>query len=49
MTGDDHDRAIGKGLQKASACYPRSLCIDAKAAVELRLCALKRRVHDIAA
>src|SRR5262249_30589527 len=49
MAGDDHDGAIGEGLQKAPACCARSLRIDAKAAVELRLGALKRRMHDIAA
>jgi hypothetical protein len=49
MSGDDHDRTIREGLQKALACCPRSLRIDAKAAVELRLGALKSRMHDIAA
>src|SRR5262245_17769383 len=48
MARDDHNGAIGEGLQKALACCPRGSCIDAKAAVELWLGALKRRMHNIA-
>jgi hypothetical protein len=49
MAGDDHDGAIGEGLQKPSACRPGSLRIDAEAAVELRVGALERCMHDVAA
>src|SRR5712692_6357303 len=49
MSGDHHDRAIGEGLEKAPSCRSRRLRVDAEAAVELRLGALKSRMHDIAA
>src|SRR6516162_523631 len=47
--GDDHDRSIGKGLDKPQPCRACHFCVDAKAAVELGFGALQRRVHDIAA
>ena len=48
MSGNDHDRAIGEGLEEAPPCRSRRFRVDAEAAVELRLGALQRRVHDIA-
>ena len=48
MSGNDHDRAIDEGLEEAPPCRSRRLGVDAEAAVELRLGALQRRVHDIA-
>src|SRR5881392_3228099 len=37
MSGNDHDRAIGEGLEEAPPCRSRRLRVDAEAAVELRL------------
>src|SRR5712671_2596961 len=48
MSGDDHDWAIDEGLKEAPPCRSRRLCADAETAVELRLGALQRRMHDIA-
>ena len=48
MSGHDHDRAIGEGLEEAPPCRSRRFRVNAEAAVELRLGALQRRVHDIA-
>ena len=48
MSGNDHDRAIGEDLEEAPSCRSRRLGLDAGAAVELRLGALQRRMHDIA-
>ena len=48
MSGHDHDWAIGEGLEEAPPCRSRRLRVDAEAAVELRLGALQRRVHDVA-
>src|ERR1700758_5121288 len=49
MSGDDHRRAIGEGLEEAPACCARHFGIYAEAAVELGFSALQRRMHDIAA
>ena len=48
MSGHDHDRAIGEGLDEAPPCRSRRFRVNAEAAVELRLGALQRRVHEIA-
>jgi hypothetical protein len=48
MSKNDHDRAIGEGLEEASPCRSRRFLVDAEAAVEPRLGALQRRVHDVA-
>jgi hypothetical protein len=40
MSGDDHDRSIGKGLKETPPCRARSCRVDTKAAVELRFGAL---------
>src|SRR6516165_2786343 len=49
MSGDDHHRAIGEGLEEAPACRARHFGIYAEAAVELGFGALQRGMHDIAA
>ena len=49
MSGDDHCGAIGEGLKEPLPRRARHLRVDAKAAVELGLGALQRRVHDVAA
>src|ERR1700736_6762795 len=49
MSGDNHDRSVGKGLEEAPPCRTRRFRVDAKTAVELGLSALQRRMHDIAA
>src|SRR6516162_10752649 len=49
MSGDDHHRAIGEGLEESPACRARHFRVDAEAAVELGFGALQRRVHDISA
>jgi hypothetical protein len=49
MSGDHHDGAIGEGLEEAPPCRSRRVRVDAEAAIELRLGALQRRMHDITA
>src|SRR5438477_1973865 len=49
MSGDDHHRAIGEGLEESPACRARHFRVYAEAAVELGFGALQRRMHDIAA
>src|SRR5437870_2482856 len=49
MSGNDHGRAIGEGFEEAPPCRSRHFRVDAKAAVELRLGALQRGMHDVAA
>src|SRR6516165_12459523 len=49
MSGDDHRRAIGEGLEEAPACRARQFRVYSEAAIELGLGALQRGVHDIAA
>ncbi len=49
MRRNDHGRAIGEGFEKAPPCRSRDFRVDAKAAIELRLGALQRRMHDVAA
>ena len=44
MSGDDHDRAIGEGLEEAPPYRSRRFRVDAEAAVELRFGALQRRM-----
>ena len=41
MGGDDHDRSIGKGLEKTPPCLARHFRVDAKAAVELGFALLR--------
>ena len=48
MSGNDHGRAIGERFEEAPPCRSRRFWVDAKAAVELRLGALQRCVHDVA-
>src|SRR6516162_11442860 len=49
MSGDDHHRAVGEGLEETPACRARHFRVDAKTAVELGFGALQWRMHDIAA
>jgi hypothetical protein len=48
VSRNKHDRGIGEGLEETapsrSSCFP----VDTKAAVEPWLCALQRRMHDVA-
>jgi hypothetical protein len=37
MSGHDHDRAIGEGLEEAPPCRSRRFRVNTEAAVELRL------------
>jgi len=48
MSGDHRNRAIGEGFEEAPSCRSRRFRVNAEAAIELRLGALQRRVHDIA-
>jgi hypothetical protein len=48
MSGNDHGRAIGEGLKEAPPCRSRHFRVNAEAAVELRLGALQRSVHNMA-
>ena len=48
VTGDNHDWAIGEGLEEPPAGRSRRVRVNAKAAVELWRGALQRGMHDIA-
>jgi hypothetical protein len=48
MSGNDHDRAIGEGVEEAPSCRSRHFRVNAEAAIELRLGALQRSVHNMA-
>src|SRR5262245_51786014 len=48
VSGNNHDRGVGEGLEETAPSSSCCLHIDAEAAVELRLGALQRRMHDIA-
>ena len=48
VSRNEHDRGIGEGLEETATGRSRRLHVDTKAAVELWLRALQRRMHDVA-